>query len=242
MVSVNIGDLFTVDSRILDENRECIISLPESYVGSEKTYPVLYILDAEYTPFYEKNLFTFYFMRVWEMVPELIVVGIKNTIRNRDMIPVELPDRPEAGKADKFLEFITTELQPAINKEYRTNGINYIYGGSNAGLFVLYAMLNEPDRFKGVIASSPMIGWCEELIHELAEQSFKENRYDNRLYMIYGKDDFIQVVDTMPAFTDYLTEHAPEGLRWEMKYLPDEGHVPYSSIYDGLRFIFPKQG
>jgi predicted alpha/beta superfamily hydrolase len=180
-------------------------------------------------------------MRVWEMVPEMIVVGIKNTIRNRDMIPVELEEYPEAGGADNFLEFITEELQPKINKEYRTDGINHIYGGSNAGLFVLYALLNTPDRFKGVISSSPMIGWCEELIHQLAEKSIKENNYDNRLYMIYGKDDFKQVVETMPAFTSLLTENAPDGLRWEMKYLPDEGHVPFTSIYDGLRFLFPKQ-
>ncbi|MCW4011784.1 MAG: alpha/beta hydrolase-fold protein [Candidatus Bathyarchaeota archaeon] len=242
MVSVKIGESFTIDSKVLDERRECIISLPESYIGSEKKYPVLYILDAEYTPFYEKNLFSFHFMRVWEMVPEMIVVGIKNTIRNRDMIPVKLEDRPEAGGADRFLEFITEELQPTINKEYRTTGSNHIYGGSNAGLFVLYAMLNKPELFSGVISSSPMIGWCEELIHSLAEKSFNEHRYDNRLYMIYGKDDFKQVVETIPAFTDYLMEHAPDGLKWELKYLPDEGHVPFTSIYDGLKFLFPKQG
>jgi predicted alpha/beta superfamily hydrolase len=241
MVSVKIGESFTIYSKVLDERRECIITLPESYIGSEKRYPVLYILDAEYTPFYEKNLFSYHFMRVWEMVPEMIVVGIKNTIRNRDMIPVELEEYPEAGGADRFLDFITEELQPKINKEYRTNDVNHIYGGSNAGLFVLYALFSMPNRFKGVISSSPMIGWCEDLIHQLAEKSIKENSYNNRLYMIYGKDDFKQVIETMPAFTSYITDNAPDGLRWEMKYLPDEGHVPFTSIYDGLKFLFPKQ-
>lgn len=241
MVSVKLGELETIYSKVLDEKREVIITLPESYIGSENRYPVLYMLDANFTPFFEKNLFTVQFMRLWQMVPEMIIVGVYNTIRDRDMIPVEVPEKEESGKADKFLEFITKELRPMINTEYRTTDYNLIYGGSNAGLFVLYALLNHPEVFTGVISSSPMIGWCEDYIYELAATSFKESKYNNRLYMIYGKEDYPQVTDTVPAFTEYLTENAPEGLRWELKYLPDEGHVPYTSIYDGLRFLFPRR-
>jgi len=241
MVSVEIGKLVTLQSKTLDEKREIVITLPESYHGSENRYPVLYILDANFSPFYEKNLFTVQFMRLWQLVPELIIVGVYNTIRDRDMIPVEVPEKEESGEADKFLEFITGELRPRINTEYRTTDYNLIYGGSNAGLFVLYALLNNPEIFNGVISSSPMIGWCEDYIYELAEKSFQTKEYTNRLYMIYGKEDYPQVTDTVPSFTEYLTENAPAGLRWELKYLPDEGHVPYTSIYDGLRFLFPKR-
>ncbi len=242
MVSVEIGDLVTLQSKVLDERREIVITLPESYHGSENRYPVLYILDANFSPFYEKNLFTVQFMRLWQQVPELIIVGVYNTIRDRDMIPVEVPEKEDSGGANKFLRFITEELRAKINNNYRTTDYNLIYGGSNAGLFVLYALLERPDVFNGVISSSPMIGWCEDYVYERAEHSFKNKEYDNRLYMIYGKDDYPQVTETTPAFTEYLTEKAPEGLRWELKYLPDEGHVPYTSIYDGLRFLFPKRG
>ena len=242
MVSVKIGELVTLQSKVLDEEREIVITLPESYHGSDNRYPVLYILDANFSPFYEKNLFTVQFMRLWQQVPELIIVGVYNTIRDRDMIPVEVPEKEDSGGAAKFLEYIVDELRPMINTEYRTTDYNLIYGGSNAGLFVLYALLERPDVFNGVVSSSPMIGWCEDYIYELAEKSFQSKEYRNRLYMIYGKDDYQQVTDTVPAFTEYLTEKAPDGLRWELKYLPDEGHVPYTSIYDGLRFLFPRRG
>ena len=241
MVSVNIGELVTIQSKALDERREYIITLPESYQGSDNRYPVLYILDANFSPFYEKNLFTVLFMRLWQQVPEMIIVGICNTIRDRDMIPVRVEEKEESGGAAKFLEFITEELRPTINSKYRTTDYNIIYGGSNAGLFALYALLKRPDVFNNVIASSPMIGWCEDYIYELADESFKTHQYGNKLYMIYGRDDYPQVTETVPRFTEYLKEKAPTELRWEYKYLQDEGHVPYTSIYDGLRYVFKKR-
>jgi predicted alpha/beta superfamily hydrolase len=180
-------------------------------------------------------------MRLIQLVPELIIVGIHNTIRDRDMIPVTVHEKEDSGGSEKFLAFITEELRPMINTSYRTTDYNLIYGASNAGLFTLYALLRRPDAFNGVISSSPMIGWCEKYIYEQAEESFKTHRYSNKLFMIYGKDDYPQVTDTVPDFTEYLKENAPKELRWELKYLPEEGHVPYTSIYDGLRFLFPRR-
>ena len=242
MASVNIGELIQIQSKTLDERREVIITLPESYTGSNNRYPVLYILDANFSPFYEKDLFTIQFMRLLQQVPEMITMGVYNTIRDRDMIPVEVPEKEESGGAERFLEFITEELRPIINNGYRTTDYNLIYGASNAGLFALYALLKHPEVFNGAIASSPMIGWCEDYIYELADQSFKKKTYGNRLYMIYGADDYRQVTETVPEFSDYLRANAPVGLKWDSKYLPDEGHVPYTSIYDGLRYLFPKRG
>jgi predicted alpha/beta superfamily hydrolase len=241
MVSADLGELLEIQSKILDERRQFLIRLPESYVGSVNRYPVLYIMDANFSPYYEKDLFTVQCMRLIQLVPELIIVGVYNTIRDRDMIPIEVPKKEGSGGSDLFLEFIADELRPMINTTYRSTDYNLVYGASNAGLFVLYALLKRPDVFNGVISSSPMIGWCEDYIYEIAEHSFKTNEYNNRLYMIYGKEDYPHVTEKIPAFTEYLTEKAPEGLRWELKYLPDEGHVPYTSIYDGMRFLFPRR-
>ncbi len=241
MVTADLGKLIGIQSKVLDERRECLIMLPESYIGSNNRYPVLYILDANFSPYYEKDLFTVQCMRLVQQVPELIIVGVYNTIRDRDMIPVTVPEKEDSGGAEEFLEFITEELQPAINTTYRTTDYNLIYGASNAGLFTIYALLKNPKAFNGVISSSPMIGWCEDTINEIMSESFKNHSYSNRLYIIYGKDDYPEVTDTVPVFTEHLTANAPNGLRWKLKYLPDEGHVPYTSIYDGLRFLFPKR-
>ena len=167
MVTVNLGNLVEIQSKVLDERRECLISLPASYVGSNNRYPVLYILDANFTPYYEKDLFTVYCMRLIQLVPELIIVGVYNTIRDRDMLPVTIPEKEDSGGADKFYEFITQELQLMIDANYRTSGYNLIYGASNAGVFTIYALLKNPKAFNGVISSSPMIDWCEDYIYDL---------------------------------------------------------------------------
>ena len=57
---------------------------------------------------------------------------------------------------------------------------------------------------------------------------------------IYGADDYHQVTGYVPEFTKLLKENAPEGLKYSVKYIEDEGHVPFTSLYDGLNWIFEK--
>ena len=85
-----------------------------------------------------------------------------------------------------------------------------------------------------------MIGYCAELIRELALKSFKKHSFSNKLYMIYGANDYSQVTEYVPKFTKLLKENAPEGLRCKLKYIRDEGHVPFTSLYDGLGWLFEK--
>jgi hypothetical protein len=237
--SVKLGVKQVIQSKALDETREILVKIPESYHGTENRYPVLYMLDANYTPFLANDLFTVEYMRFVRKVPEFIIVGVYNTDRERDMLPVKIKDRGGGG-ADKFLRFIKKELQPIINENYRTSGYNMLHGASNAGLFGLYALFRNPSLFDNVIAPSPMIGYCPELIHELALKSFKKHSFSNKLYMIYGAEDYSQVTEYVPKFTEMLKENAPEGLRYKVKYIQDEGHVPFTSLYDGLGWIFEK--
>lgn len=231
-----MGTKVKLHSEILRETREILVRLPDSYHGSDKVYPVLYMLDANYTPFLVNDLFTLEYMRYVQRAPEMIIVGIYNTNRDRDMIPVKIPERDSGGAAN-FLSFIEKELSPTINTKYRTSAYNLLYGASNAGVFGLFAAFKRPDLFDVVIAPSPMIGWSPNLIKKLALESFKQE-WSTKLYMIYGKTDYPQVTDHIPWLSDFLKEQAPEGLRWKCKYLDDEGHVPFQSLYNGLRWVF----
>lgn len=236
MESVKLGNRIELQSEILGETREILVRLPDSYHGSDKVYPVLYMLDANYTPFLVNDLFTLEYMMYVQRAPEMIIVGIYNTNRDRDMIPVKIPER-DSGGAEHFLSFIEKELVPTIDSEYRSSGYKLLYGASNAGVFGLYASFKSPNLFDVVISPSPMIGWCPDMIREIASKSFKQ-KWSTKLFMIYGKTDYPQVTEHVPWFTAFLKENAPEGLKWDSHLIEAEGHVPFQSLYNGLRWVF----
>ena len=169
----------------------------------------------------------------------MIVVGLRNTDRNRDMIPATVSHRPGSGGADKFLAFIREELIPYIRGQYRTKDFSALYGMSNSALFTVYALLQAPETFNAYIASSPMIGHCPEVLMGLAADFKKKEIASKRiLYMIYGTEDSRRVTDYIPDFFEYVKSDAPEHFIGESVILEGEGHVPPSSLTRGLRYIF----
>ncbi|MFC1493202.1 alpha/beta hydrolase-fold protein, partial [candidate division KSB1 bacterium] len=53
-----IGKYDRIFSDVLDEERTIKITLPDDYSNSRDNYPVLYVLDAEWNPFYAKTIGT----------------------------------------------------------------------------------------------------------------------------------------------------------------------------------------
>jgi predicted alpha/beta superfamily hydrolase len=74
----------------------------------KKKYPVLYLLDG--IGISAMELLSCIILSGNRLAPEMIVVGVGNVDRNRDMSHVPAPDLPTSGGADKFLSFIGDEL------------------------------------------------------------------------------------------------------------------------------------
>jgi len=225
------------DSEVLNETRRIFIYVP--FENSENlSYPVLYILDGEMTDQYGEALNC---VQTNKEVGPHIIVGIETVEnRNRDMIPVKMVSRPEAGGADKFLQFLVSELQPYIDSNFKTTGESILYGASTAGLFPVYAMLEHSDSFFGYISSSTMIGHCPEYMkNKVFNFKPKSQMKGTYLYIHYGmKDQFKQVVDYLPDYYEFLKEQFGDNLISGFKGLQDKGHVPAGGIEEGLSFIY----
>ena len=63
---------------------------------------------------------------------------------------------------------------------------------------------------------------------------------DKTLYVIYGGNDYQNVLKAMPHFETLLKEKSPENLKWKIDLLENEHHVPYVDVYNGLVFTFEK--
>ncbi len=236
---IAIGHEETIYSPILGEERLLRIRLPQNYARDDSRYPVLFVLDSEWDPLFLHAVGTVAIAADAPHVPDLIVVGITNNDRTRDMIPVQIPSRPGSGGASRFLRFLVEELLPSVQSRYRTDSNLLLYGASNAGLFTVFAVLSEPSVFKVGIASSPTIGHCLGFMEDLAaDMSRRERMEPTGLFMAYGENDYPQSLDHVVGFHDLLRSRAGRGFTSEVLMFENEGHVPYGSLYQGLRWAF----
>jgi len=234
--NVVIGQVLTLDSDILGETRTIKVWLPENYAESGEVYPVFYLLDAEMVMRFAKAAATVAELG-GDAIPEMIVVGIENIDRNKDMLPGV--DGSESG-ADRFLDFLSKELFAFVESRYRTTDYRILTGHSNSALFVSYALLRQPEAFNAYFAISPMLGHREQEMLGLASQAFASFPQRNTfLYIQYGEHDFDRVLEVVPEFIEILETANPTSLSHRVDVLPGEGHVPYSCYRDALVALFP---
>jgi len=186
-VNVKIGIKDSLQSKILNENRQLIVSLPKDYEVSSENYPVLFLLDGTENHLLEARVVTY------KLDLEMIIVAISNTDRDRDMMPISRQSyEVENPRAENFISFIETELLPHIDKKYRTNGQKTIRGKSLSGLFVMYAFLSKPDLFDHYIGNCA--GWFVDMntyFNNLTDISFqnKQNFKGKKLFVANSLSD-----------------------------------------------------
>lgn len=227
-----------IDSEVLDEERLLYVYLPKDY--QEKNYDLLFLIDGEYPDIFGEALKSF----EDTAMEERIIVGIDNHLnRNRDLIPEKIAARPGSGEADKFLDFVTKELMPYVEQHYSTSQNRILFGGSNGGLFTLYAMFTQPEYFSSFISSSAMVGHCPELMYRLMEEQHKkETLKGKRLFIHYGmQDQFTQATDFLPQYSKTLKQRYKEFMTIKIVELPDGGHVPLEGIPEGLQFVTARE-
>ncbi len=235
---VVLGKRVKIYSETLGEERTLFVRLPPGYEGSQMRYPVLYMLDGEFESLLANAVSSIEYPRDDDSELGMILVAVANTDRSRDVFPVRVSKSPTSGGASSFLRFMVEELKPFVDGRYRTSGYDVLFGASNAALFVLYSLLSRPDSFEAYIASSPMIGWCREFMFDLAENRFSGSEsLDKFLYMIYGEGDSSYVMSHIADFAELIEAKAPDDFRWELKVVEEGGHVPFTSLYDGLNAI-----
>lgn len=234
--SITCGNYRKIYSNVLHEERILLISLPEDYGKSDKTYPVLFKLDGDKENFLQAFSAAFYLFDMTDNAPDPIIIGIENTDRNRDMLPDQ--------KANYFIQFIHTELIPFVDRNYRTNGFRILCGQSLSSLFALYSFLEQPDIFDAYILGS--FGFYKESLSVLFENELKRNsdlKSIGTKYLFVGNgkldknDPDGTITKRGDQFLELLKQTVPSSVIMKCKVYEEEGHVPYPTIYDGLKWI-----
>lgn len=236
---VAIGKRIPLHSDVLSEDREIEVYLPDGYAETDESYPVLVVLDGEW-------MFR-YCVSVVDMIsphhlPKMIIVGLPNTDRNRDLKPLgQDPSDPEAGPRT-FLRFIEQELMPHIEEQYRALPYRVIMGHSLAGLFAIYTLATNPDLFTAYIATSPSIWAAEpkELLIDRLQTSAAKMPPGRYLYMSVGGNEPEALHERLRELHGTIKAIREGKLEYAFDTFEGEGHVPILGFYRALRGLFPE--
>jgi predicted alpha/beta superfamily hydrolase len=253
-----IGTADTVYSKVLNEKRVIFIHVPAG--GKGERYPVLYLLDGES----HFNSAVGIVQQMAGVIPDMVIVGITNTMRERDLTPTHVKpsklisqgEANQAGGGEAFLKFINDELFPYIDGHYPTLPYRVFSGHSLGGLTVVNALVNHTAMFNAYIAIDPSLWWDNEnWVNQIKANLPKHNFKNKSLFVaiannLRGGMDTISILkDTTNSapvthavipFVQTLRAIHPGGLRWGSKFYPNERHgtVELIAEYDALRYLF----
>lgn len=237
---IEIGWKKDIHSKILNEDRSYQIYLPASYSWAiDRSYPVLYVLDGESNFLHSTGSVSF--LSSCGEIPELIIVAVTSTVRIRDFTQTDWSSHwIGGGGAKNFKSFLSDELIPEIEKNYRTNGFRILFGHSASGQFVLYTLTSEPSLFNAYLAISPSLDWDNRLPQRSLEESF-ENTDSLKAFLYFAwSDDLGQALADDQRLLETLETKSPKNFRWVGKGYPDETHmsIPLLAQIDALRQLF----
>lgn len=266
-----IGTIDSVQSKILDQQRKIWVYTPagsQPGIYAQQRYPVVYLLDGD-AHFYSVVGMIQQLSQVNgnTICPEMIVVGIPNRNRNRDLSPTHIEPSPPfadsafasvTGGGENFLSFIEQELIPHIDSAYPTQPFRLLIGHSLGGLIGIHTLIHHPDLFNAYICLDPSMWWDNGNYLKSVEQAIDQKRFNQKaLYLAIANTMSggmnIMSVRTDTSFetahirsildmNDYIKSREGNGLRYRSKFYEndDHGSTPLIGTYDALRFIFDR--
>jgi predicted alpha/beta superfamily hydrolase len=240
---------FTVESAALGETRRINVYTPPNYAGLTK-YPVLYLLDGgveEDWPHVTSTIDAA--IRAGEM-RRMIVVGIENTERRRDMTgPTEVEEdrsiAPRVGGSASFRRFIETELMPQVGRRYQVTSETAVMGESLAGLFVVETLLLQPELFATYVALDPSLWWNGGELVRTADARVRArsewSRYREPTVVFLASADEESIAPATARLAEVLRANTSPRLRPLYQPRPDLTHATlYRAMAPGvLRELFP---
>jgi len=236
----------TIKSAVLGEDRVVIVRTPVGYESNKVSYPVLYMTDGG--AHINHTASTIEFLTQNGRIPELIIVGVTNTDRTRDLTPVKSTQKnpagelqfPTSGGADNFLKFFETELIPEIEKQYRVQPYRIFAGHSLGGLFAIHAMMTKPGLFNSYVAVSPSLQWEDDSELKRAEEFLKNQKEMKVTLFVSIGNEAGGIGADFDKFKELLSKTNIAGFDWQAERMADEDHgsVVLRSHYFGLRKVY----
>ena len=254
-------------SKILNEKRDIWIYLPKTEDDpdlNKHQYPVVYLFDAEEQYAGLRELIQRENADGTKVFRDIIIVGIRNTNRSRDLTPTHsvLDSKGKksrgfkpSGGGDQFIAFIKDELFPYIEAKYPVSSERILLGHSLGGLTTINILLHHPEMFSGYIASDPSMWWDDKFMLNEARKILGKKKFNSKWL-------YFSIANTTPPFTDidhihndtsaktnhvrsifelgYILQQNPgNGLYFSYKFYDQDDHnsVAMKTAFDGMQLL-----
>ena len=235
---------FTISAPQLDTIKTIWVYLPKNYQNSKKSYPVIYMHDAQ-------NLFdaeTSY-VGEWEVDEyldsliknESIIIGIEHGNEKRiDELTLYTHEKYGGGNGDAYLTFIKDTLKPHIDITYRTlNNAKHttIFGSSLGGLISFYAAIKYPETFGKAGVFSPTF-WINPEIYSFVESI--DIPETSKFYFLVGTAEGENMVPDLERMVALLKDKGVKDKQIEYYIIKDGKHsetfwsVHFANAYEWL--------
>ena len=162
-------------------------------------------------------------------IPEMIVVAIPNTNRNRDMTP--------GPGATTFQRVLAEELIPWVERNFRAAPERILVGHSLSASFAVHTLLNRPDLFDAYVAASAPIWRYDNFAADMNVGLPRAAKAGAAVYLTVGEHENDQLRDGMERFAATLKSGSPSEVpAWSYVDMKDEDHssTPQRSLYNAL--------
>ncbi len=219
---------FTIKSKHVKESRVINVWTPPEYQLSNDSLPVLYMPDGGIKEDFPHIANTLFALIKAKKIAPIILVGIENTKRQRDLTgPTEVEKdkeiAAETGKSADFRAFLLEELVPEINKTHRTTAQKGLIGESLAGLFVMETFLLKPDAFNFYISFDPSLWWNDHH-YDKNVTKYLENFPDQKTAIWFASSSAEGMAKATHKIADALKAIPANKLIWKYADEPKEKH------------------
>lgn len=221
-------ETFKIQSKQVGEERIINVWTPENYKINKDSLPVMYMADGGIKEDFPHIANTLDKLIKENKIKPLILVGIENTQRRRDLtgfteVAKDKEIAPIVGGSEKFRAFIKDELFPEINKRFRTTTERSIIGESASGLFVMETFLQTPEMFDNYIAFDPSLWWNNHYLVRTAKDHLSKFPITKKSIWFAGSN----ATDISPytkELANILKSENITNLQWNYSDEPKEEH------------------
>lgn len=217
------------------------VGLPDNYNTAGEKYATIYVLDG-------KDIFGFVANQCKQIsesyaAKNVIVVSIGYG-RNRSIDYTPTKVSSVTGGAPEFLNFIETQLIPAIQQQFHADtsrSSRVILGHSYGGLFGAYAFAVHNKVFGNYILLSPSL-WFDNMVSFQFEKDNRAVNKESKQLVFMGIDESEEkdrMLEPFASFTQILHDNYP-AMKLTYNIVSKEGHMGSRNpnIVKGLNYYF----